>query len=185
MAIHPQHRKRNHFPDWLFYLISAAFITVSALSINYYGKSETLSVLVDKTIDSLNTERLKVKKMTGLYENQGKLVIKNTGSHEFNVTDFYVVYYDTTQQNFQTIRGTLNSTIDKGSNCSPAYWKGDKPVWDGQVLFYFLSIKGGDITGDGIRRYFVGNWEKEKKFLGISLDEEDDYSGRIYPKCSN
>jgi hypothetical protein len=185
MAIHPQHRKRNHFPDWLFYLISAAFITVSALSINYYNKSQNLNNSLSKAADTLLIEKSKVKQLSDLYENQGKLVIKNTGSHEFNITDFYIVYYDTASHVIQTIRGTLNSTIDKGGTCSPAYWKGDKPVWDGQVLCYFLSIKGGDISGDGIRRYFVGNWEKDKKFLGISLDEEDDYSGRIYPKCTN
>lgn len=185
MALQHHHKKKNHFPDWLFYLISAALIVFLSLFISYYSKTETLTETITKTSVSLDSVKTKVSELNSFYENQGKLVIQNDGSNEFTVTDFYITYYDTDKKTIKTIKGMINSTIEPGSSCKPFYRVGEKLIWNGEVLFYYISVKGGDILGNARNRYYAGNWEKGKQVLGISLDGEDDSSDRIYPKCGN
>lgn len=183
----PRHHKksRNHFPDWLFYLISALLIVSLSLSISFYSKNKSLREVDIARVDSLERERIKVAELNGFYESQGKLVIKNTGSYDFTITDFYATYYDSETNSFKTIRGMINSTIAaNGGKCSPSYNEGgDEPLWDGSVLFYFLSITGRDISGKGKNFYFSGKWEKDKKVIGISLDNGVNNLKYIYPKC--
>ncbi len=177
------YRKRNHFPDWLFYGLTVVLLTTGSLSVIFYSKTEQAVEHLTQIADSLAVVRINMHTIDSVFGNQGRFEIKNMGTQDFTIRDFFVCYFDSTRKTFQTLRGTMDKTLRTNESCRPVYHRGMNALWDGRTLCYFLTIQPGGLMKGMGDLYYAGQLQ-EGKAVEISVDNRDDNSDFFVTTCN-
>ncbi len=133
-------KRKYHFPDWLFYIISAVLIVAVYLCIN---NANTLK----STEQQLITARDSVKISNALFQ-QGELTrIYNNDNTTYAVIQMNIIFLNS-ENKLENKYGEINELIEPND-----YLRIDKDKysWNGKCLFYAFTLNKTFIE-NGLRK---------------------------------